>query len=205
MKNQSIQTVTFSLTVFLFLILLCPCVKAAPLAFKDNKGKIVDRGQDYIVRLIDTPGSKIKTAEALFIVKASPDVAYKVITDYEHYPEFMPNMVKTSILERSGSVTKCKFTLKIALFTVEYSLTLKSDIHALPYSVTWDFIEGDIKNTTGSWAIDKDGKGGHYSLVHYSVHTEPGGITPDWITNKLSSESIPDMITAIRKRAGNAH
>lgn len=182
---------------------MCPGVKAAPLTFKDNKGTIVDQGQDYIVRLLDTPGSKIKTAEALFIVKANPDAVYKVISDYDHYPEFMPNMVKTSILEKSGSTAKCRFKLKIAMFEIEYSLSLKSNISSLPYSVTWDFIEGDIKDTTGSWSIDKEGKGGHYSLVHYSVHTEPGGFTPDWITNKLSSESIPDMIAAIRKRAEN--
>ena len=189
------------ITLYLFLVLNCTGVKAAPLAFKDNKGKIVDQGQDYIVRLLDTPGSKVKTAEALFIVKASPDAVYKVISDYDHYPEFMPNIVKTTILEKSGSETKCKFTLKIAMFKIEYSLSLKSNIRSLPYSVTWDFIEGDIKDTSGSWSIDMEEKGSRYSLVHYSVRTEPGGFVPDWVTNKLSSGSIPDMITAIRKRA----
>jgi len=191
------------LTTLLILILNCPGIKAGPLAFKDNRGKIVNQGQDYVVRMFDTPGSAIKTAEALFTVKASPDAIYKVVVDYGHYSEFMPNIVKSSILEKSDLTTKCRFKLKIALFSVVYSLSFKSDISHLPYSVTWNFIQGDIKDTTGSWLIDKEGKS--TSSVHYIVHTEPGRFVPGWIANKLSSESIHNMITAIRKRTENAH
>ena len=203
MTNQSIRKMSIFLTTLLFLILNCPGVKAGPLAFKDNKGKIVNQGQDYVIRMFDTPGSAIKTAEALFTVKASPDAIYKVVIDYGHYSEFMPNIVKSSILEKSDSTAKGRFKLKIALFSVEYTLSFKSDISHLPYSVTWNFIQGDIKDTTGSWLIDKEGKG--TSVVHYTVHTDPGRYVPGWIANKLSSESIHNLITAIRKRTENAH
>jgi coenzyme Q-binding protein COQ10 len=185
------------LLTFLFVTFTGIEIHAATLAFKDNKGTIVSQGQDYIVRMVDTTGSSIKTAEALFIIKGAPDAVYKIITDYEHYPEFMPNITKAKVLEKSALNTKCKFTLKVALINVEYSLTLKNSDNKLPYSVSWNFIEGDIKNTTGSWTINKEGPG---TLVFYSVHTEPGRLVPDWIANKLGSESIPDMITAIRKR-----
>jgi ribosome-associated toxin RatA of RatAB toxin-antitoxin module len=203
MRNQfNLKPVVFLITFF-FVVLICLEVLAAPLAFKDNKGAIVSRGQDFIVRMVDTPGSSIKTAEALFLVKASPDAVYKVITDYEHYPEFMPNIVKADRFEKSDTVSKCRFSLKIALLTIDYSISLKNDVNKLPYSVAWNFIEGDIKDTSGSWTIDREGKEGRTSLVLYSVHTEPGRFVPDWIANKLGSESIPDMIVAIRKRAEN--
>jgi coenzyme Q-binding protein COQ10 len=196
MMKKFFKIMIVSLT-FLFVTFTGIGIHAASLAFKDNKGSIVSQGQDYIVRMVDTPGSSIKTAEALFIIKGAPGAVYKIITDYEHYPEFMPNITKTKVLEKSALNTKCKFNLKVALINIEYSLTLKSSDNKLPYSVSWNFIEGDIKNTTGSWAIYKEGPD---TLVLYSVHTEPGRLVPDWIANKLGTESIPDMITAIRKR-----
>jgi len=201
MRIQLRSGILFFLSTLLLMIMIAPVIEANPLSFKDNKGTIIKQGQDYIVRLLDTPGSKIKTAEALFLVKASPDAVYRIITDYNHYPEFMPNIAKTTILQKSGTATRCKFTLKIALFEIEYTLSLKSDINSRPYSLAWDFIEGDINDTTGAWLIEKDGEEGNYSLVHYTVHTDPGRLVPDWIANKLSSESIPDMIAAIRTRA----
>jgi hypothetical protein len=101
---KAIRTSYYKVLILTFLlaVLNWTGVHAATIAFKDSKGTIVSQGQDYIVRMVDTPESSVKTAEALFIVKGTPEAVYKVVNDYEHYSEFMPNITKTKVLERSG-------------------------------------------------------------------------------------------------------
>lgn len=185
-------------------LLMSASVRSEPLSFPDPGGKVVEKGEDYIVRLIDTPGSRIKTAEALFLVQASPEACNNIITDFEHYPEFMPNIVNTRLLISTADSSTYHFTLKVAMVDINYTLLLKGSVQGDMYGLTWDYVAGDIRSTTGSWDIRREGIREGYSRIRYIVHTDPGKFVPGWVANKLSTESIPEMIVAIRERTSGS-
>jgi coenzyme Q-binding protein COQ10 len=185
----------------LSLIIYCPGTEAAGPDFIDNIGKIVKEGENYKIRLLENNGAGVKTAEAVFLIKAEPQAIYKVITDFEHYPEFMPNIVKASCADSSNSDKKYKFTLKVGIWDINYTLLLKSGYRDDSYTLTWAYVEGDIRDTSGSWRIGPYDKDKGYSLIYYRVKTDPGRFVPDWVADRLSTKSIPDMIAAVSKRS----
>ena len=52
-------------------------------------------------------------AERTIIINAPVSVLYKVITDYEKYPEFLPEVSKIEILSRTGNIVRAKYTVKL--------------------------------------------------------------------------------------------
>ena len=195
-----IKRVIYLSLVFIF-FLTFPDSKAEELSFPDTNGKIVDQGEDYKIRLIESKGSGVKTAEAIFLIKAPPETVFKTVTDFNHYPEFMPNIKAATPVEKGNRNKKYKFTLKVAFWDINYVLLLKSNVKNRLYSLNWEFVEGDIRDTSGSWEIKQYDKDNEYSLILYRVRTDPGRFVPDWVADRLSTKSIPDMIKAVEKRS----
>lgn len=188
--------------IFVWIILfICPGTKAAGPDFPDNLGKIVKEDDNYKIRLLDENKGGVKTAEAVFLVKARPEAVFRAVTDFDHYPEFMPNIVKaTPVRSTNSGDKKYSFTLNVALWDIEYTLLLKPGHKDNLYTLDWKYVEGDIKDTTGSWKIRPYDKDNGYSMIFYRVKTDPGRFVPDWVADRLSTQSIPDMIEAVRKR-----
>jgi coenzyme Q-binding protein COQ10 len=190
-----------SIILVWIMLFSCPYTKAAGPDFTDNIGKIVKEGDNYKIRLLDENKGGVKTAEAVFLIKARPDAVFRAVTDFDHYPEFMPNIVKAACADCSTKNKKYKFTLKIGIWDINYTLFLKSEYKDNKYSLTWEYVEGDIRDTSGSWRIEPYDKNKGYSFVFYRVKTDPGRFVPDWVADRLSTKSIPDMIAAVSKRS----
>lgn len=198
-KFICIRYISLSFTGILFL--LCPLTKAEEPAFPDNLGKIIRQGENYKIRLIESQDTGVKTAEAVFVVKAKPEAVFKSVTDFEHYPEFMPNIVKVTSVNSNNKDKRYRFTLKVAIWNINYTLLLKSGHKDDVYLLEWEYVEGDIRDTSGSWRIGRYDRNYDFSLIRYRVRTDPGRFVPDWVADRLSTRSIPDMIKAVQKRS----
>ncbi|NLD36317.1 MAG: SRPBCC family protein [Desulfatiglans sp.] len=137
----------------LFICYICPCTEAKGPDFTDNLGKIVKEGDNYKIRLLDEKQGGVKTAEAVFLIKAKPETVFMAVTDFDHYPEFMPNIVSATKVGDKGGDKKYGFTLKVAFWDIKYTLLLKPGHKGDSYSLDWTFVESDIKDTTGAWRI----------------------------------------------------
>lgn len=173
---------------------------ASVLQFPDSSGKIIARKPDYVIRLIETPLSNVKTAEALFLIKGSPFELFKAVTDFENYPHFMPHICKSEMVENKDSSSVYRFAFRLALWTIRYTNKFRggqSDNGA--YFVHWDYVGGDLKKTTGEWNISPYKQKEGYSLVRYKVYVDAGKFLPLWVTETLTVKSIPKMIAAIER------
>jgi ribosome-associated toxin RatA of RatAB toxin-antitoxin module len=174
---------------------------AAAVSFPDTAGTVVDTGDGYAVRLVETPESAVKTAEAVFTVDAPADSVFGVVTDYGRYPAFMPNIAAAEYLAGPADSAAWRFTFKVAGVKIRYSIRLIARRNADTCAMAWSYIEGSLKNTEGSWLVLPDDINPGRSLVRYRVLTEPGLAVPAWITAALTTRSIPSMIAAIREQA----
>jgi ribosome-associated toxin RatA of RatAB toxin-antitoxin module len=186
----------------LFCISIIPmAIVAFSLEFPDSSGKIVDRSEEYIIRLVETPKSAVKTAEALFFVKGSPRTCLSVVSDFEHYPEFMPNIRSVEFVEKKDSCLVYRFSFKVGIWTIRYCNSFNQRAFDNGgYTLEWDYVNGDLKETTGSWDIRPSDDRAGYSIVRYRIFIDTGMFVPRWVSDLLTAKSIPKMIKAIAKR-----
>jgi ribosome-associated toxin RatA of RatAB toxin-antitoxin module len=153
------------------------------------------------------------TAKAQFDVP--PARVFAVISDYTHYPEFMPYVEKSEIIRREGMGETWVFQQLALPFISDryYTIKLRNESSRPAegiYRIEWELLpahasirrgEGEpMRVDTGSWYLQpvNDGRG---TRVTYFVHADPGGQLSDWIINMANTSAVPDVIMAVKKRA----
>ena len=119
---------------------------------------------------------------------------FKIVSDYEKYPEFLQEVKDCKILKNEGSKKLVEFKVAvIKSFTYQLWMTEKE-----PDNISWTFASGDIfKTSTGSWALsDQAGK----CKAVYSVEATFGLWVPGPIAKTLLEVNLPAMMAAYHKR-----
>lgn len=191
-----------------FLRFPSPAPAADPISMNPHEKDRVERGE-IIVREIDTAGKDGKTFEAICRIDGSRKDVMRVLTDYETYPEFMPNVSRIEVLDRTDDAAVINYTLALPLGKVKkYRLRLTSSEPEAGVSVLrWHLVEWPglkpeetIEETNGHWRIEEASDGG--SRVLYHVHTDPGHVPfgLGWIVDALSKDSVPEALAGTRTR-----
>ena len=131
-------------------------------------------------------------------VAVDPETFFQVITDYEAYPDILPDMEFAEIISREDGVTTARFTINL-IKRVSYTLRLVER----PYEgLSWSLVEGPFKLNSGSWKLEAldDGR----TLAHYTVEVKVGVFVPSSITNRLVGKPLPALLEAFKRRAESA-
>lgn len=170
---------------------------------------LLNRGE-IVIREIKEQKAGLQTFEALGQIKASGETLGTILTDFENYPTFMPNVREIEILSRNESGVIMNYLLELPLGREKrYRLRIsgprqnESSLLLRWSLVPWPELkpEETIKDTTGYWLVQNKAKG--QSLVLYHVSTDPGDIPfgLGWIVDILTKQSVPGAISALRDRA----
>lgn len=190
-------------TCFLFLFVFT-LVGQNPdvVTFGDTLGTIVKNGDGYSIRTIVTPNSPLKRTQAVFTVDAPVTICKRVISEVNHFPEFMPN-VKSMVFDsvRNGKICY-EMTLKVAWVTIRYVIAITDTLSENGnWCSSWSYVKGDIVSTTGEWIVSDNIRKPETSIIHYNVLVNAGRFVPAWISTMLTTQSVPQLITGVRKRA----
>jgi coenzyme Q-binding protein COQ10 len=128
-------------------------------------------------------------------VAVDPETFFGVITDYEAYPEVLPDMEFAEIVARDGGVTTARFTINL-IKRVSYTLRLVERPHE---GLSWSLVEGPFKVNSGSWSLERLDDGS--TLAHYAVEVKVGVFVPGSITNRLVGKTLPALLEAFKQRA----
>ena len=122
------------------------------------------------------------------------DEFFKLISDYEKYPEFLTEVKDVKILKTSGSTKEMEYSVSL-IKSSKYKLKVEEKA---PTLIQFHFIGGDVfKTMKGSWDIKPKGE---KCEVIYSVEASFGMLIPDSIAKPLVSANLPMMIENIKKR-----
>lgn len=134
------------------------------------------------------------SASVTEVFNCTVDDFFKLITDYEKYPEFLPEVKGIRILEEQGNKKLVEFTISV-IKNFKYNLWLTE--HNTD-SVAWEFAGGDIfKQMSGHWKLaDEAGK----CRATYGVEAKMGLLVPGAITKTIIEVNLPNMISAYHKR-----
>ncbi len=128
------------------------------------------------------------------IFSCTPDQFYKIVSDYEKYSEFLPEVKQCRVLETKGSKKLVEYQVSmIKTFTYRLWIT-----ECAPFKVEWTYESGDIfKTLKGSWEIqDLNGK----SQVKYSVDATFKIFVPGPVAKALVNTNLPNMMKAYQQR-----
>ncbi|PZO58040.1 MAG: cyclase [Phormidesmis priestleyi] len=128
------------------------------------------------------------------------DLVWKVITDYEHLADFVPNLTSSKLIPNSeGRIrleqmgTQCflkfKFCARVVLDMTEQ----------FPHEVGFDMKEGDFKMFKGAWKLrpDEDQRGTELS---YDLLVKPPRAMPAALIEHHICHNLTTNLLAIRQR-----
>jgi ribosome-associated toxin RatA of RatAB toxin-antitoxin module len=138
-------------------------------------------------------------ATRTILINAPPEKVFDVISGFDRYGEFLPEVKKVWTSERKGNEVKVHYEVNVVK-TIRYTLLFKEE---RPTRVSWTFVEGEVmKDNKGSWVLESDGEG--RTKATYSVEMALGPLVPKAIINGLVEQSLPKMLDAFKRRAEGA-
>jgi coenzyme Q-binding protein COQ10 len=141
-------------------------------------------------------------ASRSIVFNAPMEKVFKVISDYEAYPKFVPKAKSGKVLKREGNLVTVAYELGLGVKDIKYTLKMKEEA---PNKVSWTFVEGDfMKKNDGSWVLEPAGEGKVKGT--YTVELEVGNIpmllkaVVNPVMSALVDSDLPNMLNAFKKR-----
>ncbi|AFY70864.1 cyclase/dehydrase [Thalassoporum mexicanum PCC 7367] len=154
-----------------------------------RKGRAVVNGEDgkYVGRVL---------------VTASPEVVWQVLTDYDNFEEFIPNLTSSEVLEDNGDRKIVEQVDSRQLFILNIKSTTQLEIKEKAQErIDFELVAGDIESLVGSWQIELvseyPGATPTQVLITHSVDAIPGSGVPNGIFFEILKGSINETLSAI--------
>lgn len=130
-------------------------------------------------------------------IAGEPDAVYRTLTDFEHFPEFMPQCSSVEIVSREGNTVVVeirrfvKFLGKNLVGTVEYELhPNRISLRALNHPLA-DFHE--------EWSLEP-ANGGKETRVLYTAESTMKIPMPDYMCEAWLRDNFKETIAAVENR-----
>lgn len=128
------------------------------------------------------------------VVNSPIEKVFAVVTDYDRYGEFIPEVRRITTSNRRGNEIDVHYEIEIVK-RIRYSIRMKEE---KPTRLSWTFIEGEImKDNKGSWVLSPAGEG--KTNVTYNVELALGLLVPKKIVNMLTDQGLPKMLEGFKK------
>ncbi|MEO1791098.1 MAG: SRPBCC family protein [Cyanobacteria bacterium J06629_19] len=141
-----------------------------------------------------TDGQVIVTAErtgdsgqfiARVLVDASIEDTWQVLTDYDNFEQFLPNVEDSQLLESAEArrVFEQTNVIPVVPDVVDIrSRTVIESLESYPENVSFSLVEGDVESLDGVWQLipvaTTEGAEPDKVLVAHQVNINPGDSTP---------------------------
>ncbi|AFZ42984.1 cyclase/dehydrase [Halothece sp. PCC 7418] len=124
---------------------------------------------------------------------------WKVLTDYESLPEFIPSLEKSQRLEHpEGEKVRLEQVGKQKLLKMNFSARVVLDLEeAHPERIDFEMVEGDFKAFSGYWFLEPKEK---TTQLVYSIFVWPPRTMPVSLIERRLSKDLSLNLVAIRQR-----
>lgn len=130
-------------------------------------------------------------------VAATADEIFEVATDFAAYPEWNANIKQVEIKETDddGRATTVWYVVDAKVRTITY--TLGYDYSNAPDSFSWQLIDGDVKELSGSYEFDEFDD---VTEVRYETRIEPGFPIPGFLKRQAEKQIVKGALADLKKR-----
>lgn len=91
-------------------------------------------------------------------LRASRQQAWAVITDYERYPEFVPDLKRCRVIERNGGVVLLEQEGEAGFVLFHYPIRVRLEVTEQPAQrVSARAVQGNFRQMDGTYELQEDG------------------------------------------------
>lgn len=156
------------------------------------------------VKRVDSEGAQVFEVTASGEVKAAPAAVWKILTNYEAMPEFVPDLETTKVMSRAGN------RLIVEQSGVARFLFLSRNIHLIVHiseepisSIDIKLVQGDMKVYSCRWEITPVPETGG-TRIAYSGKLVPKFYVPGMLGSNIIRRDIERMMKAVLARLDEA-
>lgn len=185
-------------------------------AVRAEEWKEASRGKDLIVFTRDRAGSPIAEVRAVGRIEALPATVKAVLSDRDHYPNFMPYVAEVRVLSINPEARTLVSYMRLNPPIVgerDYTITVREEPRpGGGFFSSWNLANDKgpaekpgvvrVKVNEGSWLLEPDG-GGTATRATYTLFTDAGGNVPGFVVNQANKRSLGDLFAALRKTAAD--
>lgn len=146
--------------------------------------------------------------------KAPPGRVHAVVTDYDRFAEFIPNVLESRVLTRERShqwvFHHLHFPGPVADRVYVFMSTDSPGSEQSGYRVEWHLSERQFPGVDVSAGIRPQRFSGFWELrpaadgaateARYAVHSDPGGYIPAWLVARMTDRYVEQVIEAVAER-----
>jgi ribosome-associated toxin RatA of RatAB toxin-antitoxin module len=134
-------------------------------------------------------------ASRSIVIAATPEKCFGVITDYEKYPEFLPEVKKVTVDFGKGNVKEVTYTVDIKAKVITYTLRHNAKP---PGELSWTLVRGEMmKGNDGAWTLAAVPEG---TQATYTIDLKLGALVPSMVERLLAEQSLPGLLQNFKKR-----
>ncbi len=129
-------------------------------------------------------------------VNVTAEQLMAVITDFDSYSQFLPEMESCDVVSSGDNQWDVRFTVKVVK-RIRYTLRLQrvDDHH-----VRWTLVDGAFKVNNGGWDLVPSADGSSVHVVYF-IELQVGMFVPSSIMRTVVERTLPDTVMRFKQEA----
>ena len=148
-----------------------------------NKGKVILKGEqgDYLGQVITT---------------GNLATAWEVLTDYNNFQDFLPNIASSKVIYEEGDRTIFEQVSQVDLWLLQEQFTVQiAATKNQPEKIDFQIVKGDLEYLKGTWQLKEVTE--NQILVTHTVKVEPKSNTEKFFFYGIYESSLEETLNAI--------
>jgi ribosome-associated toxin RatA of RatAB toxin-antitoxin module len=130
-------------------------------------------------------------------IEATAGDIFEVATDFEAYPEWNANIKRAEIKETDGEGRATKVFYEVDAKVKVITYTLLYDYSNAPESFSWELLDGDPKELSGTYSFDEFDD---VTEVTYETAIDPGFPMPGFLRKQAQRQIMKGALADLKKR-----
>jgi len=198
---------SISRSIIPVLLFLIACLQAAPV-FAFNGRHLTDSDQERLVAgepLVDikSAGDNTVVIAAAIDIPARREIVWKILTDCENSPDYLPNLTSCRVLKRStdGHEDVREFIGDWGLLLPSLRSVVRSG-YDKPKRIRFETLDGDFSELSGEWRFEPVGQNTATRVIYLAKVAMPA-LIPSFVALDFIESDIPQTLNALRKEVLN--
>lgn len=156
-----------------------------------RNGKVVVNGENgkYVIKIL---------------VIAPTAVVWSVLTDFQNFSKFLPNVISSQIIAANGNRQIVEqVDSRQVLFVTKRSRVRTENVLTKNQRIDFNLVDGDLKQLQGYWLLEPVA---HYSdtkhtqvLITQNITAQPKSGIPRGLFERIFKDSLEDNLKAIQR------
>jgi ribosome-associated toxin RatA of RatAB toxin-antitoxin module len=132
-------------------------------------------------------------------VSADPETVYAVVTDFEHYTDWVSDLKRIEVLSRDAEGRPLEVEFRAAAFGRSTTYALLYDYSRAPQVLTWHQTHGDLTSLlNGQYRFEASGAG---TLLTYDLEVELLVPIPAFVKSRAAYRIQSQALRELKNRA----